>query len=494
MSGPCGQTPVLVGIGVAQRKEQDWRQALEPVALMTEAARAAYDDATSPALASLTGRVIVPEGLWSYGDPGRTVADAIGADAARTTLVKLGVLQQTGIALACESIRDGECESALVVGGEARFRALRATIAGEEAPESSDDRQPNDALVPEEEFYLPEEIGSGLGYMPVNYYALMESAYRHARGWSVDEGRDRVARLYSRFSEISAGNPHAWKPGTVNAEVIRNPSEKNPMLAFPYTKLHNTSWNVDQAGALVLCSESLADRLGIPQSKRVYPLGSAQCEQMLSVALRKHLDVVPGVAAAGEALSVALGFPLSEVDLVDLYSCFPVAVLAYATELGMSLDRDLTVTGGMPFAGGPLNNYVVQATCRMAQMLRDKPGARGLVSSVSGLLTKQGLGVWGSFAPERPFAQVDVTGELERSNPPVEVIPAYDGSATVVGYTVVYSRGERQRGVAMLDTPHGQRVIAWTDSEQQMSLLEQHEWCGRQVSCHGDQLQLPESS
>ena len=46
----------------------------------------------------------------------------------------------------------------------------------------------------------------------------------------------------------------------------------------------------------------------------------------------------------------------------------------------------------------------------------------------------------------------------------------------------------------MLDTPRGQRVIAWTDSEQQMSLLEQHEWCGRQVSCHGDQLQLPESS
>ena len=30
----AARMPVLVGIGVAQRKERDWRDALEPVALM----------------------------------------------------------------------------------------------------------------------------------------------------------------------------------------------------------------------------------------------------------------------------------------------------------------------------------------------------------------------------------------------------------------------------------------------------------------------------
>jgi acetyl-CoA C-acetyltransferase len=432
--------------------------------------------------------VIVPEGLWSYGDPARTVADAIGASEASTTLVKLGVLQQTGIALACEAIAGGECEVTLVVGGEARYRALRASIAGEAAPETPDERTPDHTLVPEEEFYLPEETDAGLGYMPVNYYAIMESAFRHARGWSVSEGRDRVAALYSRFSAVSEHNPHAWKPGYVSAGTIRDPGERNPMLAFPYTKLHNTSWNVDQAGALLLCSQQKADELGIPATQRVYPLASAQCEQMLSVALRRRLDRVPGVAAAGQRLEQALGLRLADVDFVDLYSCFPVAVLAYASELGLSLERDLTVTGGMPFAGGPLNNYVIQATCRLAELLRASPGSTGLVSSVSGLMTKQGLGLWTAAPPALPFRSLDVTEEVSAANPPVAVLSRYEGLARVAGYTVVYERGQQQRGVAMLDTPAGERVVAWTEDPGLMQRMEQEEWVGRDVACRDGQL------
>lgn len=484
----ASKTPVLVGVGVAHRKEQDWRNALEPVALMQEAAAAAVADAGAAGIAPAIDRVIVPEGLWSYGDPARTVADAIGASRASTTLVKLGVLQQTGIALACEAIAGGECEATLVVGGEARYRALRASIAGEEAPETPDERTPDHTLVPEEEFYLPEETGSGLGYMPVNYYAILESAYRHARGWSVSEGRDRVAALYSRFSAVSERNPHAWKPGHVAAATIRDPGEHNPMLAFPYTKLHNTSWNVDQAGALLLCSQQRADELGIPETQRVYPLASAQCEQMLSVALRRHLDRVPGVAAAGQRLEESLGLCLADVDFIELYSCFPVAVLAYASELGLSLDRDLTVTGGMPFAGGPLNNYVIQSTCRLAELLRASPGCTGLVSSVSGLMTKQGLGLWSTAPPELPFQSVDVTAAVSAANPPLRVLSAYGGVARVAGYTVLYERGQRQRAVAMLDTPAGERVIAWTEDPGLMVSMEQDEWVGRNVSCSGDQL------
>jgi acetyl-CoA C-acetyltransferase len=484
----AARTPVLVGIGVAQRKEQDWRDALEPVALMQEAAAAALVDAGNADLAASIGRVIVPEGLWAYGDPARTVADAIGARQARTTLVKLGVLQQTGIGLACEAIREGSCEATVVVGGEARFRALRATIAGEQAPETPDDRVPDETLVPAEELYLDEETGSGLGYMPVNYYAIMDSAFRHSQGWSVDEGRDRIATLYSRFSQLSQGNPHAWKPGHVPAQTIRNPGERNPMLAFPYTRLHNTSWNVDQAGAMLFCSEALADRLGIAASHRVYPLASAQCEQMLSVAQRRHLERVPGVAAAARRLEQSLDMALADVDFVDLYSCFPVAVLAYAAELGLPLDRDLTVTGGMPFAGGPLNNYVIQASCRLAEQLRGRDSATGLVTSVSGLMTKQGLGLWSSAPPRSPFELIDVTAEVTASNPGVRVLPSYNGTARVAGYTVLYDQGERQRGVAMLDTPGGDRVIAWTESPELMLAMEQVDWVGRDVSCEGDQL------
>jgi acetyl-CoA C-acetyltransferase len=163
-------------------------------------------------------------------------------------------------------------------------------------------------------------------------------------------------------------------------------------------------------------------------------------------------------------------------------------VLAYASELGISLDRDLTVTGGMPFAGGPLNNYVIQASCRMAELLRGSPGSTGLVTSVSGLLTKQGLGLWSSQPSATPFTSIDVTESVSAANPPVTVLSAYDGIARVAGYTVVYDRGERQRGVAMLDTPTGERVIAWTDNEDLMQRMELEDWVGQDVTCAGDQL------
>ena len=36
------------------------------------------------------------------------------------------------------------------------------------------------------------------------------------------------------------------------AEEIKTPSNKNQRIAYPYNKLHNSSWNVNQASALIL--------------------------------------------------------------------------------------------------------------------------------------------------------------------------------------------------------------------------------------------------
>ncbi len=78
-----------------------------------------------------------------------------------------------------------------------------------------------------------------------------------------------------------------------------------------------------------------------------------------------------------------------------------------ARELGLALDdpRGLTVTGGMTFAGGPLNNYVLQAMVALTDLLRADPSAIGLSTSVSGMLTKQGLGLWSATPPTEPIPQ-----------------------------------------------------------------------------------------
>jgi acetyl-CoA C-acetyltransferase len=311
-------TPVLVGIGIIGQKLEDWRQAREPVDLMIDAATAAVGDAGAPQLAGEIERIFVPRGLWHYPDPARLVAEALGADSATSVLVEIGVLQQTALGEACRLIAEGEHEVTLVVGGEARYRHLRAQIAGEEAPERTQEGEPDITLALPKgvsaELYLEAELNAGLSYMPVNYYAIMESAFRASRGWSVEEHRDYMAGLYSRFSDIAADNPHAWKPGHVDASTIRDPGPKNPMLAFPYTKLHNTSWNVDQASALLFCSAAKAAALGIPREQWVFPLASAECNQVLSVAQRRELHRTPGVAAAARAM-FASGGPGADGEL-----------------------------------------------------------------------------------------------------------------------------------------------------------------------------------
>src|SRR4030095_10578818 len=210
--------------------------------------------------------------------------------------------------------------------------------------------------------------------MPVGLYAIMESAYRAQNGWSIDSHRDRLAQMYSRFSEIAADNPSAWNRKRVDPETIRNASERNLMKAFPYTKLHCSTWNVDQGGALLFCSVKRADELGIAHDKRVYPLASTESNHMAQVSTRANFAACPGAGVAGRAALDAAELSSSDVDLVDLYTCFPVAVDTSGAQLGLPLTRDLTVTGSMAFAGGPYNNYVLQATCRMGEFLREERG------------------------------------------------------------------------------------------------------------------------
>lgn len=483
------RTPVLVGIGVVQQKEKDPASAAEAVALMTRAAHIAGEDSRAPSLLARLDRIGVPQGLWSYSDPARMVARAVGAERAGTLYAQIGILQQSLMSAACHRIAAGETQVELVVGGEARFRGLQAQIAGVEAPETACTDTPDETLKPDAELVLDVEVGSGLGYMPVGYYAIIESAFRHAMGWGIEEHRDRIATLYERFSEIAVDNPDAWKRERVPAAQIRNASAKNRMLAFPYTKLHNTSWNVDQAAALLFCSAGMAAESGVPRERWIFPRAGTESNHMLALTQRPELHRCPGAQLAGRRALALAGVTAEALDLLDLYSCFPIAVESYATEMGLSLDRDLTVTGGMPFAGGPLNNYVLQATARMALLLRERGQGTGLVSSVSGYLTKQGFGVW-SAEPGEGFAFADVTDEVAALSPARTVSALVDGPVTIRGCTVMYHEDRALCAVAVVDQADGSRSVASSLDPAVMARVETSECCGVAATVQGGQLQL----
>ncbi len=483
------RTPVLVGIGVATQREENPSRALDPLAMMIEATRLAGADTGAPGLLGALDRILVPRGRWSYGDPARAIAHAVGAARAETVLSTVGVLQQTLFGNACSAIAAGAIEAALVVGGDAGYRILRARIAGQEVPSPDPGGTPDVVLAPKEELRHEAEVRAGLR-MPVGLYAMMESAFRARRGLSVEAHRDQIAALYSRFSAIAAENPAAWTRKHFPPEAIRAGSERNPMQAFPYTKLHCSSWNVDQAGALLFCSARTAEAMGVPRDRWVYPWASTESNHMVPVCARAELDACPGARIAGQAALAPFGLNMGEVDLLELYSCFPVAVEAYAAELGIDQRRDLTVTGGMSFAGGPYNNYVLQSTARMAQKLRTGEGRTGLVSSVSGTMTKQGFGLWSTQPAPYGFHAADVTDEVARAAPSRSVALDPSGPGRVAGFTVLHDRGKPPRGVAIIDLDDGRRAVATSEDAELVARMEGAEFCGAPAAVGGDRFWL----
>src|SRR6185503_6856037 len=223
---------------------------------------------------------------------------------------------------------------------------------------------------------------------PIEYYPMFENALRAARGESIAAHGERISELWARFSAVAADNPHAWIRKAHGALEIRTPSAQNRMVSFPYPKLMNSNSRVDQAGALLLCSYATARAAGVPVERMVFPWAGTDAHDHYYVSNRDELCSSPAIRIAGRRALELAETEVDALDHVDVYSCFPVAVQVAAAELGLSLDRPLTVTGGLTFGGGPLNSYVLQSIARMVEVLRADPGSRGLITGNGGYLTK----------------------------------------------------------------------------------------------------------
>jgi acetyl-CoA C-acetyltransferase len=458
---------------------------------MIQAAEQAAADAGAPALLSRIDWALVPQGAWAWPDPARLVTAAVGSPHARTTFVELGILQQTLFTRAVESIQRGHTDVVLIAGGEARYRdVMHRKATGEPAPvRTQEGAHPNSHWKPEQEILSRVEIERLLA-TPAHQYAIIENSRRAADGQSISEHTTTVADLWSRFSEVAAANPNAWRREPMPVDALLSASEGNPWLAWPYTKWHCSQWNVDQAAAFLLCSTEVADALGVAADRRIYPVAAAESNHMVPLSRRAEPGRSPAIAEVCRALTELGGVPPADVPYVDLYSCFPIAVRNQARALGVRLDPAPTLTGGMTFAGGPLNNYVLQAMVRVVQTLRDDPDALALSTSISGMITKQGAGLWSGRPPQPEFRAADVTEAAARATGTVEVDPDAAGDGIIAGYTVAHPRTQPPTVVALVDLADGRRAVANNADADVVAELMVNEGVGRPASVDGATLRL----
>ena len=230
----------------------------------------------------------------------------------------------------------------------------------------------------------------------------------------------------------------------------------------------------------------MAREMGIPEERWVFPQAFAESNHMSVMSSRAELGRCQGFRIAGEVAVKRTGIPFDQIRLRELYSCFPMAVRSQLHEFGMNGEGELTVTGGMTFGGGPLNNFVYQATVRMAQLLREQPGEVGLVTTVSGMLTKQGVALWSTKPNPNGWVFDDVSEAVREATEQREVLDDYDGPGTVAGYTVIHM-GDKQRGIAVFDLPGEKRTVAYSEAPAIVERMQSTECCGQQFDLSGGQ-------
>jgi len=450
--------PVLVGVGQHVHRPEDG-PVPSLVEMMTTAARRAGGD-VGPGVLDRLGWIGVPKGAWTHPDPGREVAAAVGAPDAHTVLVEVGITQQEVIDVALAAVRDG-AGPALVVGAEVNHgsTAGAATAVG----------TARRATVEPDEHLIAHDLGVSAVEMnqlfidPPTVYAVLENAFAAAQGWDEVQHRRRLGDLTEAFAGIAAWNAYAWQRDAPSAEDIVEPSAANRMIAEPYTKLCCSNLRVNQAAALLFTTVEDARAARIPENQWLFPLGTAFCNHAVPVVQRADPGRSVVARLAGHRAMALAGVGHDDLDHVDLYSCFPAAVQITAGELGIPRDRQLTVTGGMTFAGGPLNSYVLHAMATMAEVLRNDPGAIGLVTSVSGFLTKFGAGVWSTDpARRRGWRHEDVTAEARTADQPKPDTDDPGDAVTVVAGTVTHARDGARTRVEVVETPQGVRALRST--------------------------------
>ena len=363
----------------------------------------------------------------------------------------------------CRDIQNGDQDVILMTGCEAMYSRLLARRAGGriEWPQQSADVAEcaviGDATPPTNN----AEMAIGL-ILPVQIYPMLENALRHRLGRTVEEQSAVIGDLWSRFSEVAAGNQYAWSPQARSAEDLVTASPDNRMVAFPYTKLLTANLQVDQAAGAIVCSVEAAQRLGIPEDRWVFPFAGAEGKDHNFLSERDDLSRSPCIAACGRALEALSGVAPADASHVDLYSCFPIAVEIAAAELGLPLERQLTLTGGLTFGGGPGNAYAFHGLAEAVAACRREPGSVALTTALGWYVTKHTLSMLSTTPNPEGFGWRSVQDEVA-TLPKRAVAEGYEGPVTVEAATVAYDRdGEPEKVLAAVLTPDGAR--GWASS------------------------------
>ena len=472
MTVAADNLPVIVGVGQLTSKVTGVGAAPSPLEMLETVSYRAAADAGLDSLRAVDTIASLPVFYWDEANPAAALAERLKLDVRRRILTgdggEIGVVLLNWIA---GQILDASAGTALLVmSNNMKTVALGARAGLDVVWPGGGHGEPEFLHTERKKAVADDEEALGI-VRPIQFYPIIENAIRAGRGQTLTEHREYMGRLFAPFTEVAARNPYAWFPTAYSAEQLITATPDNRMVCFPYTKRLNAVIDVDQAAALLVTSRGEARRLGIPEDKWVHWWGGADAaERAYYVSSRPRLDEAPGVADCHVSALRNAQVAVDEVAAFDLYSCFPAAVQIAMKVLGLSIDdpRGLTVTGGLPYAGGPGTGYNIASLAAMTERLRTAPADIGLVTGNGMYVSKHSASVLSVTPPRAARPSSDLVEDLPSARMRTEPLPItrQSGRGVLDSYTVVHDRtGAPVKGVVVGRFDDGSRFVAATPSD-----------------------------
>jgi acetyl-CoA C-acetyltransferase len=485
-------TPIIVGAGQCVEREYTENP---PMALAARAAAAAIAESEGQSVAEAIDTVAVIKifsdsaPMWASklgrsNNPPQSVAQRVGANPEhRIYSVTGGNEPQSLLMEFFADLQAGRRNCVLLCGAEAIKNQRNAERNGVELDWNEEYDQPLEDRGFGTWVASQQERHNGL-VAPIFYYQILEEYRRQKQGLSREDYRAQMAQLLQSLNAVATENPYSQFPNPLKTDDILGAEP----LTHLYTKRMVAQDSVNQGAALLLTTVAGARDLRIPESNWVYLHGGAQGMDV-DISVRPDPSVsAMAQAVIGKTFEMA-GKNIEDISLVDIYSCFPVAVTAVAEELDLPTDgsTQLTLTGGLPYFGGPGNNYSMHGLAEMWSQVRRDPSQFAYVHANGGLLSKHASGIF-SCQPS------DIDWSMAETIIPQETVARrelieHPDSGTVIAYTINYMKGQPVQGVALCETEDGARFTCHTRPEDQDVVAEMSakESAGRRVSVTGSQ-------
>ena len=469
--------PILVGSGQITQREQDPLVALSPMDLTASAGFKAADDTHigKSILEKLDTIVVIrsfSDTSWrfkcpfgKYSNPPLSLSKRLGAENVNRLIYTYpgGNMPQWCVNRMFEMVTRGELEIGMIAGGESLATQKRAERAGISLDWSEDAGGEYEEWGVEKRGWSEIEDRHHMSGA-IFAYPMIENSIRGKKGRTIRDHSLEMGKLFSGFASVAANNLLADRRQGFTPQQIANVNPKNPYIGFPYTKLMNSNAFIDQSAAIILTSVAKAKELGIPKDKWVYLHGCADAYDHWYLSDRVNYYSSPAMRIVARETFEMAGCTINDIDALDLYSCFPSAVQIACDEMGISLNdpRGLTITGGLPYFGGPGNNYVTHSIAEMMNKVRAQPGIKGLVTANGNYITKQSAGIYSTEPLQKLFSPKDPSAyqvEINTQKGPVFSEFA-EGNAIIETYTIMHDRKGPSFGIVFGRLNNGNRFIA----------------------------------